>query len=141
MDIYALTTKELLSFRDKKFAEMCKVCPNYAVRWSCPPIDKSIDELLPADTTYIGIERAGDMKEREGKRRMLDETLKAEYKTVFSAGHCAKCEVCGRTCGKPCGDFLYSAEVLCLDMSALYEHLTGEKLDLHAYNMIYIMQK
>jgi len=95
---------------------------------------------LPDDVSYVAIEYADNSHERYILRNKLESELRSQYETVFSAGHCERCDVCLRESNKKCTDFLYSAEVLCIDMVSLYKHLTGKELDLSGFSMMFIMQ-
>ena len=140
MDIFEIKTEDLLKFRDPSFYEFCKECKQFGKRWSCPPVDLSVDELLPRDTSYVAIEYAHSDDVRKVLHKNIEAKLTYEYEIVFSAGHCNKCDVCLREKGEICRNFHYSAEVLCLDMIRIFKFFTGIKLKLDDYNMIFIMQ-
>lgn len=129
------------------FLGLCKACPNYGNRWSCPPyatdslcvwlgydvLDMMIRVIRPdSDMTE---EEALAMLERE-KRRFSDELLAMEEEypgaRSLSAGPCMRCgEVCARQKRQICQmprKVRFSIESLGGNVSALTEKYFGKSL-------------
>ena len=141
MKKFTLSTEKLMSFYRSELRDMCKACPFYGRFYSCPPVNIDLLKTLALhETSYVIIEYAQSLEQRKSIQLKMDSELKSSYNTVFSAGKCPKCERCLREIGKPCSDYLYSAETLNLDMFALYEYLTGEKLQSDTFFLMYIVQ-
>ena len=100
-----------------RFLECCRQCPNYGIRWSCPPFDFDVSGLwrgyqtlhLYARYLVPGANRDGqaliDALQRE-KELFLTELLSFERarpgSMALSCGSCHLCAECTRSAGLPC---------------------------------------
>lgn len=137
---FIIKTERLNAFYNPALRRLCEECPNYGRVYSCPPFEFEPNALLRKSQTYIITETASNSAERAKKQIKLDNELKSRFAVVFSAGCCIRCDKCKREAGEACDDFLYSTEALCIDMFALYEHLTGEALSKDGFMLMYIAQ-
>lgn len=137
---YILSATELLQYQDvPKFGGLCRDCPHFSTNFSCPPVPFSPREaILSHSVAHIFINKADDPSRRESLKISTDIELKHRFPIVFSAGKCNKCTSCKRQSNGSCSDFLYSAEVLCLDMCKLYHDLTGTPLLFDGTTLIHI---
>jgi predicted metal-binding protein len=132
--IFGLVQKE-------KFEKMCADgCPNYGMKWSCPPFAPSFREWLRDETSalvvmlkmpiaqlayikndYLKVKSANSMlKSRLDK--FLREIARRYGARYISSGSCRLCKPCNRKRGLPCAKPLnmsYSYEALGVDVSAL----------------------
>ena len=129
------------------FLELCKACPNYGSRWSCPPYTTdSLCVWLGYDTLHMIIrvlrpepgmseQDAIAMVERE-KQRFSDELLDMEEGRAnvysLSAGPCMRCgEACAKKTKQVCRmphKVRFSIESLGGNVSALTEKYFGKSL-------------
>lgn len=128
-----------------KFLELCKMCPNYGNRWSCPPYtENALSRWMQYDELQLIIrmlkpqaemteEQALMAVERE-KMVFSDELLKREGEGVISlaAGPCSRCaEDCTRKKHQICRfphQVRCSIESLGGDVSRLTERYFGKSL-------------
>lgn len=130
-----------------RFLELCKACPNYDRRWTCPPL--AFDplafwrEFKTFRAISWSINARSDMTSddalvelRELKAQMLDELLDVERATegslALSAGTCELCAECAKVRGEPCimpEKMRSSVEALGGDVSLLAERYLGIKLE------------
>lgn len=134
-----------LAFDPKRVEDYCKTCPNYGMRWSCPPhsfepltVLKKYEELFIIGTTlfyreeekqrYRGRETVFQYTQKRLhslRKRMYPEFLKLEEKKevlVLDMGSCILCETCSRGSGYPCkrhSEMRYSLEALGFDVVTL----------------------
>ena len=100
-----------------KFEAMCRSCPNYGKRWSCPPFDFDPMEIWSRFdqlhlVAHILEPKAGQTVQdvlaahQEEKSRMLEMLMELEVSHPGSmalwAGTCDLCPVCAKAEGKPC---------------------------------------
>ena len=100
-----------------KFEALCRSCPNYGNRWSCPPFDFDPMEIWNRfDTLHlvthilepkggITVQKLLEAHQQE-KSKMLEVLMEEEQKHPDSmalwAGTCDLCPVCAKAEGKPC---------------------------------------
>lgn len=129
------------------FLGLCRACPNYGNRWSCPPYSmEPLSVWLEYDALHLIIrvlrpeagmdqEAAIAMVERE-RRRFSDDLLELEKGRpavrALAAGPCMRCgAVCARREGKLCrmpDKVRFSIESLGGNVSALTERYFGKSL-------------
>lgn len=140
MQEYIISSEELRFFQDiDRFYALCEQCENFGRNHACPPIDFLAS--LPFDaykTAHVFISEVEDASERKAMQIKADKELTARFDSVFSSGYCQKCAVCNRKNGGVCEKFLYSTEVLCIDMFALYTHLTAKKMRFDGKTLMHI---
>jgi predicted metal-binding protein len=129
--------------RKKTFEKMCaQGCPNYGMKWSCPPFAPSFQEWLQDETSllvimlsirfdqfsyikndYLKVKAANSiLKSRLDK--VLRKTARLYNARYLSSGSCRLCKPCKCKHGLPCANphiMSYSYEALGIDVSALVE--------------------
>lgn len=138
-----------------RFAECCRLCPNYGRRWSCPPFDFSPEDLwkgyhsLLLQCRVIPVPRALQEQElsqqeinaqsrtllRPYKQAMLQEMIALERQfpgsLALDAGSCDRCEDCARDAGLPCrhtDTLCYSVEALGGDVCKALQLYFGKEI-------------
>lgn len=133
-----------------RFLECCRACPNYTVKWSCPPYDFEPLDLWKKFSAFwiFGTKLAlggaegsewnvwepgGDAREAlaKEKSKLLARALSLEKEYEGSLGLSAgSCDLCGKDCtkrfGVPCRhpeQMRYSIEALGGDVCATAENL------------------
>lgn len=141
--VFSLVRKEI-------FEKMCaRGCPNYGVKWSCPPFAPSFKDWLQKEASllvvmftmrlaqfsyikndYLKIKAANSiLKSRLDK--MLRGTAGLYGARYISSGSCRLCRPCKCKHGLPCARPLimsYSYEALGVDVSALVERCFNYRL-------------
>ncbi|MBQ7221848.1 MAG: hypothetical protein IJS02_00060 [Bacteroidales bacterium] len=138
-----------------RFYECCTQCPNFNVKWSCPPYDFDAEEIWKSHSTVIlfasKILTPGELLSenhspdeinaisrkllRPVKDAMADSLLKMEAETPGSlalfAGSCEICDVCAKKKGEPClhpDRMRYSIESLGGNVEKALELYFNEKM-------------
>lgn len=144
------------TYQDKeKFMAYCKECPNYAARWSCPPLAFDPADYIKrfARIDLIGVQirydeetvRAADTPEkareigtraiRKVKTQIADLLLGAETRlknaASLSSGGCRICPVCARVENKPCRHpekMRHSLDAFGFDLTKITREFLGVEL-------------
>ncbi len=155
--IKKFTTNNLLKNyqNQEKFIEYCKQCHKYNSRWSCPPLNFSVNKYL-APYTYIyliGIQYFYDtdtiaavnttekvnsfsIKTAKSLKKQFSEIL-LDAEKIFpqtisiSAGGCDFCCRCSRTKNEPCRKpekMRYSLDAFGIDLSKVTQDILNIKL-------------
>ena len=121
--------------------EACKTgCPNYGLKWSCPPFSKVYDKLSERyKYAYIlvfstSMDKYMDIKNKYLAIKAANSTLKSEIEKLsrkiednqggyaLLSGSCRLCKPCNKKLGKPCKNpdkMRYSMEATYLDVSSI----------------------
>lgn len=138
-----------------RFAECCRLCPNYGRRWSCPPYDFSPEDLwkdyrslllqcrvipVPQELQELVLSQQ-QINERSRallqphKQAMLQAMGALEQQfpgsLALDAGSCDRCENCTRTDGLPCrhtDGLRYSVESLGGDVCKALQLYFGKEI-------------
>lgn len=144
------------NYQDKeKFMAYCRECPNYATRWSCPPLAFDPADYLKRFTRIhlLGVRirydedtiRAADTPEKtreigtrtilEVKTQIADLLLDAEARlknaVSLSSGGCRICPVCARVENKPCRHpekMRHSLDAFGFDLTKITQEFLGVEL-------------
>lgn len=132
-----------------KFKELCKEgCPNYKMKWSCPPyapyyhdiskeytfltvclLTVQLSQFNYINSDYLKIKAANSiLKSRADK--MLRENIEGKYKGI-STGSCRMCKPCRCKLKEPCRNpskIMYSFEALGIDVSSMTKDLFNFEL-------------
>lgn len=104
------------TYQDKeKFMAYCKECPNYAARWSCPPL-----AFDPAD--YV---------KRFARIDLLGAETRLKNAASLSSGGCRICPVCARVENKPCRHpekMRHSLDAFGFDLTKITREFLGVEL-------------
>lgn len=133
-----------------RFLECCKACPNYGVKWSCPPYDFDplglwtqfreflifgvkiglCDEIIGADYNAPEINKEIRAVFAAEKKKLMERAYALEKENPgslgLSAGSCSICAECSKKSGAPCRRpelMRYSIESLGGDVCATAEKL------------------
>lgn len=135
----------------ERFVPLCRACPAYHTRWSCPPGLPPLDEIIGEnkEVKIIGLKVIYDQEEKTRAMRSPEETQKVREETytrvkrqlleillsieklmpgsvVIMAGGCLICPVCARVEGKPCrhpDKMRYSYSGLGFDLGRIAEEV------------------
>lgn len=123
-----------------KFDGLCKLgCPNYDLKWSCPPLSPSYNEFIGGynrlliclmctelnqfsyiNNDYLKVKAANSiLKSRIDK---ISRSLSLKYGKFISTGSCRLCKPCKRKLNKPCAHedkMSFSFEALGVDVDEM----------------------
>lgn len=149
---YILQYEELV-----KFKELCKNgCPNYKMKWSCPPYSPFYHEILKGygfltvcaltvrlnqfdyiRRDYLKIKAANSILKSRADR-MLRESVSENYKGI-STGSCRKCKPCRCKLNEPCRNpskVMYSFEALGVNVSHMVKDLFNFELQWYSKGLL-----
>ncbi|MBQ6534863.1 MAG: hypothetical protein IJI37_06800 [Opitutales bacterium] len=138
-----VSSEEFFSrFADESMsAELCKKCPEYGVRWSCPPYAETLNlrAFSKARIVVRRVDARGDVAaahfaERAGFDALMLSLERKLGGVAFFAGKCANCalEKCPRAENRPCAfpeKMRRSLEGAGFDVSRAVSELFGEKIE------------
>ncbi len=137
------TADYIREFQDVwRFEQLCRQCPNYGMRWGCPPLSEELyrqylnfpqlkiiaNKLTPLES---GLPLSASYKFLNSERRRLEPQILAEEQqiggraTLFT-GVCFHCKECARPAGQPCRHPQWvrpSLEALGFDLNATAQRL------------------
>ena len=138
--------------------EACKTgCPNYGLKWSCPPFSKVYYKLSERyKYAYIlvfstSMDKYVDIKNKYLAIKAANSTLKSEIEKLsrkieedqdgyaLLSGSCRLCKPCNKKLGKPCkkpDKMRYSMEATYLDVSSISKELLGHELKWYKKNCL-----
>ncbi len=137
------TVDYIREFRDVvRFEQLCRQCPNYGMRWGCPPLSEDLlrhyqkfprlkiiagkltplESGLPLSISYKFL----NTERRRLEPQMLEEEQQTGGRAALFTGLCFHCGECTRPTGQPCRHpelVRPSLEALGFDLNATARHL------------------